>query len=84
LAACGAAVVSNPHAGIEQWFTPGEEIMIVNDVDEAVAAYEQLLGDPAQAIAMGERARQRVLDEHTYSQRARQLLGYLNLDRVLV
>jgi hypothetical protein len=84
LAACGAAVVSNPHAGIEQWFTPGEEIMIVNDVDEAVAAYEKLLGDPAQAIAMGERARQRVLDEHTYAQRARQLLGYLNLDRALV
>ena len=84
LAACGAAVVSNPHAGIEQWFTPGEEIMIVNDADEAVAAYEQLLGDPAQAIAMGERARQRVLDEHTYAQRARQLLGYLNLDRVQV
>ncbi len=84
LAACGAAVVSNPHAGIEQWFTPGEEIMIVNDTDEAVAAYEQLLGDPAQAIAMGERARQRVLDEHTYAQRARQLLGYLNLDQAQV
>ena len=58
--------------------------MIVNDADGAVAAYELLLGDPGQAIAMGERARRRVLDEHTYAQRARQLLGYLNLDRVQV
>ena len=81
LAACGAAMVSNPHAGIERWFEPGEQILVVNDADEAVEAYRMLLDDPAQAEAMGESARQRVLDEHTYAQRARQLLGYLGLDR---
>ena len=84
LAACGAAIVSNPHEGIERWFTPGEQIVIVNDADEAVAAYRGLLDDPAQALAMGKSARQRVLDEHTYVQRARQLLGYLGLDKATV
>ena len=79
LAACGATIVSNPHEGIDAWFAPGEEIIVVHSADEATAAYRDLLGDPAQAQAMGERARQRVLDEHTYAQRAKTLLGLLDL-----
>ena len=42
---------------------------------------QALLDDPGLAVAMGERARQRVLDEHTYAQRARQLLGFAPEDR---
>ncbi len=57
---------------------------MVNDADEAVAAYRSLLDDPGLALRMGESARQRVLDEHTYAQRARQLLGYLGLDKAQV
>ena len=33
LASAGAAIVSNPHEGIEQWFTPGEEIVVVDDAE---------------------------------------------------
>ena len=66
LAAAGAAIVSNPHAGIERWFEPGSELLVVDDADAALAAYRELLDDPAQAEAMGARARERVLDEHTY------------------
>lgn len=84
LAACGATIVSNPHAGIDAWFTPGEEISVVHSADEAVEAYTGLLDDPALAERMGRQARQRVLDEHTCAQRARQLLGYLGLDRKAV
>ena len=57
---------------------------MVNDADEAVEAYRSLLDDPGLAQRMGESARQRVLDEHTYAQRARQLLGYLGLDKARV
>jgi len=39
-----------------------------------VTAYRELLDDPAAAEAMGRRARERVLDEHTYAHRARQIL----------
>ena len=79
LAACGAAIVSNPHAGIDRWFEPGRELLVVADAEEAVAAYRELLADPAQAEEMGRRARERVLDEHTYAHRARRLLELLGL-----
>src|SRR5881275_320486 len=39
LAMTGAAIVSNPHAGIERWFEPGRELLVVSSADEAVAAY---------------------------------------------
>ena len=74
LAACGATIVSNPSAGLERWFDPGSELRVVSSADEAVTAYEELLGDPGSAEAMGRRARERVLEEHTFRDRARQLL----------
>jgi glycosyltransferase involved in cell wall biosynthesis len=79
LASAGAAIVSNPYNGLERWFEPGSELLIVNDADEAVAAYTDLLDDPAQAAEMGRRARERVLDEHTYRHRARQLLDLIDV-----
>ena len=80
LASCAACVVSNPHAGIERWFEPGRELIVVSNADEATAAYQELLADPAQAEELGRRARERVLDEHTYAHRARQLLELLGMD----
>ena len=82
LAATGAAVVSNPHLGIEEWFAPDDEVVVVSSVDEAVAAYEQLLADEHAAIELGKRARERVLDEHTYVVRARQLLELVGASQV--
>ena len=79
LASAGAAIVANPYNGIERWFEPGSELLVVNDAAEAVAAYRALLDDPAQAEAMGQRARERVLDEHTYRHRARRLLELIGL-----
>jgi glycosyltransferase involved in cell wall biosynthesis len=74
LAAAGAAIVSNPVEGIDRWFEPGRELLVVENAEEAVGEYRELLGDPAQAEEMGRRARERVLDEHTYAHRARQVL----------
>jgi Glycosyl transferases group 1 len=74
LAAAGAAIVSNPQRGLERWLEPGSEVIVVADADEATAAYASLLADPGAAAAMGARARERVLDEHTYRHRATRLL----------
>jgi spore maturation protein CgeB len=74
LAMAGAAVVSNPYAGIERWFEPGRELLVVESADEAVATYRDLLADPGAAEELGRRARERALDEHTYAHRARRLL----------
>jgi spore maturation protein CgeB len=79
LAAAGAAIVSNPYAGIERWFEPGRELLVVSSADEALEAYRELLADPAQAEELGARARERVLDEHTFAHRARQLLDLIGL-----
>ena len=79
LAAAGAAIVSNPYNGIERWFAPDSEVLVVNNAEEAAAAYTELLADPGQAEEMGRRARERVIDEHTYRHRARQLIQALGL-----
>jgi glycosyltransferase involved in cell wall biosynthesis len=79
LASSGAAIVSNPHAGIERWFEPGSELVVVESAEQAVAAYRELVADPAQAEELGRRARERVLDEHTYAHRARRLLELVGI-----
>jgi spore maturation protein CgeB len=79
LASSGAAIVSNPYNGIERWFEPGAELIVVEDAAQATEAYRELLADPQQAEELGRRARERVLDEHTYRHRARQLLELIGL-----
>lgn len=79
LASAGAAIVSNPYNGLERWFEPGSEIVVVDSAEQAVDAYRSFLDDPGQAEAFGSRARERVLDEHTYRHRARTLLDLIDL-----
>src|SRR5204862_5620426 len=57
LAAAGAAIVSNPYNGLERWFEPGSEVLVVEDAEQATQAYRDPLGDPAQAEGLGRRAR---------------------------
>ena len=79
LAMAGAAIVSNPCAGIERWLEPGRELIVVEDANEAEAAYRELLEEPGRAEELGRAARERALDEHTYVQRARRLLELVGL-----
>ena len=79
LAMAGAAIVSNPHEGMERWFEPGRELLVVSSADEAAEAYRELLDDPARADELGRAARERALDEHTYVHRARRLLELIDL-----
>jgi hypothetical protein len=79
LAASGAAIVSNPCEGMERWFEPGNELLVVSDAHEAVSTYRDLIADPGAAAELGRRARERVLDEHTFVHRARRLLELLGV-----
>jgi spore maturation protein CgeB len=76
----GAAIVSNPHEGVERWFEPGRELVVVSNADEAMATYEELLGDAGRLEELGRAARERALDEHTFLHRARQLLGLIGIE----
>lgn len=73
LAGYGACVVSQPYNGINEWFTPGKEIMMINSAQEAKETYESLLDDPDYAHTMGQNMRARALKDHTYVSRAQQI-----------
>lgn len=75
LAMMGAAMVSNPYHGLEAWFEPGKEVLVVGSAEEAVDRYRFLLSHDSERRALGEAARRRALAEHTYRHRAAQLAG---------
>jgi spore maturation protein CgeB len=81
LASMGACIVANPYLGVETWFEPDKEIVIIRDADEAVARYRWLLGADSARRAIGTAARERVLKEHTFRQRAQQLVEILKAYR---
>lgn len=69
-AACAAAIVSDRWAGLENFFTPGEEILLPAGAEEIVCL---LRNTPASDLErIGRRAQQRVLAEHTNALRAEQ------------
>jgi spore maturation protein CgeB len=68
--ACGAAILSDDWAGLSQFLTPGEEILIPADEREAADIVANLSDD--ERIRIGQRARERILAEHTSVQRARE------------
>jgi spore maturation protein CgeB len=80
LAMAGATIVSNPYEGVERWFEPGRELLVVSSPEEAVETYRELLADPDAAEELGRRARERALEEHTYAHRARRLLELAGVD----
>jgi spore maturation protein CgeB len=70
-AACGAPIISDRWPGIEEFFTPGEEILLADTADDVLRIMRSMPERERRAIA--QRARERVLREHTASHRAEQL-----------
>jgi spore maturation protein CgeB len=68
--ACGAAILTDRWAGIEEFLTPGEEVLLPADAHE-VASILQHMPD-AERKKMGRRAREHILGEHTADHRAAQ------------
>jgi len=77
LAAFGACIVSQPYNGIEEWFDVGREIIVTTSKEEVIKNYEWLLSSVDDRQKIGERARQRILKEHTYCHRAEELISVL-------
>ena len=69
-AACGAAIVSDSWMGIEEFLSPGEEILLPRDGDEVVDILAGISDE--QRIRIGRRARERILAQHTAAHRAEQ------------
>ncbi|MFA9479259.1 glycosyltransferase [Phycisphaerales bacterium AB-hyl4] len=75
-AGAGACMITDAWAGLEQFFEPGEEILVARDGEAVVEHLLRLT--PMAARAIGTAARQRVLAEHTYAHRAAELEAVLD------
>ena len=73
-AACGVPLLSDSWAGIEHFFEPGEEILLADDAQDALAALEL---SRSQLSTMAARARERTLDRHSSGKRATELVALL-------
>ncbi len=69
--ACGAAILSDSWAGLDEFLTPGEEILLPADAYEVGHILRDMSG--AERSRIGQRARDRILTEHTSDHRAQQL-----------
>ena len=69
-AACGTPILSDAWEGLGQFLQPGSEILLARTSDEAVAALD--LSD-RELKAIAQRARERVLEEHTARHRVKEL-----------
>ncbi|MBL8166497.1 MAG: glycosyltransferase, partial [Anaerolineae bacterium] len=74
LSSMGCCIVANPYEGLDEWFEPGKELFIVGSREEAIERYRYLLAHDTERLAVGAAARERVLKEHTFQHRARQLI----------
>jgi hypothetical protein len=74
LAAMGCCMVSCPYNGIENWFVPGKEIIVLSENESPRDIYSSLLEDEESLRTIGEAARRRVLLDHTYRRRATDII----------
>lgn len=74
-AACGAAVLSDEWCGLEDFYTPGEQILVAHCFEDTLAALDM---SDAKLQAVRRAARERTLDEHTSYHRALSLVRYLD------
>lgn len=70
-AGAGACMISDRWEGLELFLEPGAEVLVCDSGREVAHTLSDL--DPATARAIGARARERMLDEHTYAHRAHEL-----------
>ncbi len=76
-AAAGLPVLAGTSGGAPETVVPGETGFVVHTVDHIVEALEMLLDDRERAQSMGEKGRQRVLEEFTWPATADRLLAAL-------
>lgn len=73
-AACGAPLMSDIWDGIDDFFEPGEEIILAGDASDALAALDI---DEQELLRIARRARERTLEQHSSARRAGELVRLL-------
>ena len=73
-AACGCPIISDWWEGLDDFFKVGKEILVADSPEKTLEYLFDLSAQDRELI--GERARERVLSEHTAPRRAAELEGY--------
>jgi hypothetical protein len=68
-AALGVCLISEDHPNLRDLFEPGREILTYRSANELIDCIRFCIEQPEAACAIGERARQRALASHRYSDR---------------
>ena len=74
-AGAGACLVTDAWEGIELFLEPGAEVLVARDGRDVAEHVASLT--PQRARAIGERARARILAQHTYERRAAEVATIL-------
>ncbi len=70
-AACGVPILTDRWEGLDEFFTPNEEICVIGNTEEALRLMEQRQSKAMRLL--GQAARHRVLSRHTAAHRAAEL-----------
>lgn len=70
-AACGTPIISDPWDGLDEFFRPGQEILISHSASETLKVLREM--PETERLRIGQAARARVLQRHTASHRAEEL-----------
>jgi spore maturation protein CgeB len=79
--ACGGFLLSDERRHAADDFVPGREWNAFTDLDHCVEMIRYYLAKPEQARDIAEAAHARVMRDHTYTSRARQLIQLINDSR---
>jgi spore maturation protein CgeB len=75
--ACGAFLLTDYQESLNELFKVGKEIVTYRDRDEIQEIVKYYLQNPEQRKAVAMKGRERVLKEHTYKHRLRELINYM-------
>ncbi|MBI5741869.1 MAG: glycosyltransferase [Nitrospirae bacterium] len=77
LAACGAFQLVDRRRELDGLFDAGEEIVVFDDIEDLRRKIKYYLDNPGEREIIAERAAKRILREHTYEHRMRDMFEFL-------
>jgi len=75
-AACGVPIISDWWAGLDEFFVPGREVVVVRDADQVLACLREM--PEGERTELARRARDKVLSHDTAAHRAALLETYVD------
>ena len=74
---CGGFQVVDKRSGLEGLFDINKEIVVYEDLDDLKRKIKYYLNNPEEREVIAEKGRQRILRDHTYEHRMKEMLEYI-------